>query len=460
MRKPSAQGVGGTIRCREFTLNAKLVGTEGADARRVKFIASTMAVDAHGTRLHPRGCKLTRFQAAGQLPFLWAHKRDGEPDDVLGRVVDVQISDERVECVVEFDTHQKAQECLRKVRAGVIRACSVGFVALVEELAADGVIDVFEWELCELSLCPIGSNPEALAVRGFTLRNASAGSASAGCASAGNTPATAGAGTLQDRYGDARKRSATQTRRVDPMNAADILAKLGLQEGATPEQIVEALLKYMAAHASELIAYPAEAKALLMGLLSMLTPAPAAPAPSSSSASDGGASAAAEAMADEVKRLSARVAELEQKNAELEQKSREMEQKSRAPEAPKESPEQRADAAIKDGRWPLGQRDALITQYRDYDKAQAEHEKTKTGKAPRTPFLFAPKSFSSRNINFTAGGNPKPSAQTAPNLGDNDGADEHGLTASDHKSIAMLKRQGISVTPAEFAARKSAEQSK
>lgn len=447
MRKPSVHGVGGTIRCREFTLNAKLVGTEGADARRVKFIASTMAVDAHGTRLHPRGCKLTRFQAAGQLPFLWAHKRDGEPDDVLGRVVDVQISDERVECVVEFDTHQKAQECLRKVRAGVIRACSVGFVALVEELAADGVIDVFEWELCELSLCPIGSNPEALAVRGFTLRSASAGSASAGSASTGNTPATAGAGTLQDRYGDARKRFATQTRRVDPMNAADILAKLGLQEGATPEQIVDALLKYMAANPD-----PTEAKALLMGLLSMLTPAPAA---SSSSASDGGAGAAAEAMADEVKRLSARVAELEQKNAELEQKSREMEQKSRAPE---QSPEDRADAAIKDGRWPLGQRDALITQYRDFDKALAEHEKTKTGKAPRAPFLFAPKSFSSRGMSYTAGGNPKPSAQTAPNLGDD--TDAHGLTASDHKSIAMLKRQGISVTPAEFAARKRAEQGK
>lgn len=440
MRKPSAQGVGGTIRCREFTLNAKLVGTEGADARRVKFIASTMAVDAHGTRLHPRGCKLTRFKIASRLPFLWAHKRDGEPHDVLGKVIEVEITDDAVVCTVEFDKHAKASECLRMVREKVLDACSVGFVALVEELAADGVIDVFEWELCELSLCPIGSNPEALAVRGFTLRNVSAGSASARSASAGNTPATAGAGTLQDRYGDAHKRSVTQTRRVDPMNAADILAKLGLQEGATPEQIVDALLKYMAANPD-----PTEAKALLMGLLSMLTPAPAA---SSSSASDGGAGAAAEAMADEVKRLSARVAELEQKNAELEQKSR----------APEQSPEQRADAAIKDGRWPLGQRDALIVQYRDFDKAQAEHEKTKTGKAPRAPFLFAPKSFSSRGMSYTAGGNPKPSAQTAPNLGDD--TDEHGLTASDHKSIAMLKRQGIAVTPAEFAARKRAEQGK
>ena len=161
------------------------------------------------------------------------------------------------------------------------------------------------------------------------------------------------------------------------MNPADVLSKLGIAEGAKPEEIAAALLKFCMAEGPE-----ADKLAVIMGVLSML-----APAPSASSASDGAVEAAAEAMAEEVRTLTARVAELEAGKAQAEK-------------AAEPTAEQRADAAIKAGRWPVGQRAALVEQF----------------KANKTPFLFAEKTFSARGVSLTAGGNPI-EQRSAPNFG-------------------------------------------
>jgi HK97 family phage prohead protease len=380
------------MKTRAFTITATPLGD-----RRVKFVASTPAVDSHGTRLHPRGCKLDRFRVAGSLPFLWAHRREGEPDDVLGRVVDVEVSEDSVVCVVEFDDHPKALRCLRQVRRGFLMACSVGFVTEQEELAADGVVDVLAWQLCELSLCPIGSNPEALAVRGFTLRN-NTSRPDAARASGATSQAAGGVPHPNPKRGLC-------------MNLSEILAKLGLKEGAKADEIVDALIKYMAAGPDA-----AEAKALLTGLLAML-------APSSSSASDGGAAEAAQAMAEEVERLRARVAELEGQKAEAEKKA-------------EPTAEERADQAIRDGRWLGSQRSALVEQY----------------KAGKTPFLFAPKTFSSRGVTFTEGGNPvKPDAKARLDVG----ADGAGTLSELERGIVdMAARSKLPISTKTFAAAK------
>lgn len=371
------------MKTRAFTLVATPLGD-----RRVKFIASTPAVDTANSRLHPRGCKLDRFRAAGSLPFLWGHRQAGEPEDVIGRVVDVQISDAAVVCVVEFDDHPKALHCLRQVRRGFLKACSVGFISEREVLSEDGVVDVLEWTLCELSLVCCGANPEALVSRGFTLTSRAARAA-----------APTSSATIK---------KGTGTR----MNPADILAKLGLKEGATPDEIVEALLKYMAAGPDA-----AEAKAVLTGLLAML-----APAPSSSSASDG-AAAAAEAMAEEVKKLSARVAELEAEKDQAEKKA-------------EPTAEERADAAIREGRWLLSQRSALVEQF----------------KAGKQPYLFAPKTFSSRGVTFTEGGNPvKPEVRARLDAGA-DGAGN--LSELERGIVEMATRAKLPLSTKTFAAAK------
>lgn len=378
------------MKTRSFTISATPLG-----GRRVRFVASTPAVDSHGTRLHPRGCKLGRFKKAGYLPFLWAHRREGEPDDVLGRVVEVEITEAAVVCVVEFDDHPKALRCLRQVRRGFLRACSVGFVAEQEEVAADGVVDVLAWELCELSLCPIGSNPEALAVRSFTVTSrprAAARAAATSFADRAAAPATPNRGTR--------------------MNPSEILAKLGLAEGATPEQIVDALLKYMGTSPDA-----AEAKALLTGLFAMLTPA-------ASSASDGAAAAAAEAMADEVRKLQARIAELEAAKGEAEKKA-------------EPTAEQRADEAIHDGRWLGSQRSALVAQFA----------------ANKTPYLFPAKTFSSRGVNFTEGGNPvKPDVKARLDAGA-DGA-AGNLSELERGIVEMAQRNKLPISSKTFAAAK------
>ena len=151
------------------------------------------------------------------------------------------------------------------------------------------------------------------------------------------------------------------------MEPKAIFEKLGIAEGAKPEDIAAALVKYLAGADAD-----ADKQAVVMGLLSML-----APAPSTSSASDGGEAAALEAMVDEVRKLQARVVELEGAKVQAEKKA-------------EPTAEQRADEAIKGGQWPMGQRAALVDCF-----------------ANKKPVhLFAERTFSTRGTTYTAGGNP------------------------------------------------------
>lgn len=465
-------------RAAAFTISA----ASSSGDRRVKVVASTPDVDSQGTRLLPRGCDTAAFLKNPIV--LWGHRRDGDPDDAIGQVVDLRITDAAIIATVEFDDDGKALACLRKVRKGIIRSVSVGFLTVEQtEPDAKGIVTITRWELRELSFCHVPANASCVVVRSFTVRSAPSVTLVAsvlvqrtdgaqlwgrrrdsgkyttpgGKLNRGEQPAAGAARELKEEAGiDATPSqlqplgvvemprvtvhcfaltvpdSTTPSSAADPdkevaewewlpgMPAAadlhahpnamqsfaartsvtngarspqpvslrsfssmnDILTKLGLKDGASPDEIVAALIKYV----KESPDSDADKTALCTGLLSMLTPAPSA-----SSASDGMKAAAAEAMADEVRKLQARVAELEDANK-------------TATAAAEPTPEQRADAAIKDGRWPAGQRSALVEQF----------------KKTATPFLFAPKSFSTRSLTFTKGGNPAAGAQTAPNFGSDD----------------------------------------
>lgn len=317
-----------TIQTRDFTVKPQALGDN-----RVKFVASTAAVDSQRTRILPRGCRLDRFRAAGSLPLLWAHKRDGSPDDVLGKIVDVEVTDAAVICTAEFESHARAQLVLGMVRRGVLRGCSIGFCDYApSEPDSDGVSTIAAWTLCELSVCPVGACPDALAIRSFTVR---------------------APGSSEKRTPKPAARAATRSTRMNP------LEKLGIAEGAKPEEVGAALIKYLRESQDS----DEDKLALVVALLGLLAPA----------ASDDGAEAAAKAMAEEVKALQARVAELEAQK-----------------DAPAETPEQQAERAIAAGRWPVGQRAALVAQY----------------KAGKTPFLLDEKTFAARHQTFTAGGRP------------------------------------------------------
>lgn len=455
--------------------------------RRVKFIASTRGVDRHGTRLLPAGCRYENFLK--NPVFLWNHRKHEEanPEDVLGSVVSIRVTEDAVEAVVEFKTHredgsirQKAWDAYRDVKAGVLRAVSVGFIPLVEYPrfntqedadafhARGGVVEVREWELCELSLTIIPSNPDALKARSFTLRAPKMGvvacmvhrpdgatlwgrrrdsglyTTPTGKLNPGEAPEAGAARELYEEAGlradrmtalgctetprarvhcfrvdvpadaqptvahdpdrevvawewlpefppeadvhhkpnallphyprpPARTYVSEQTKTVlsipslrGSMDPKVIFEKLGITEGVKPEEIAAALIKYLTGPDAD-----ADKQALVMGLLSMLVPAPSA------ESADPGQVVAMEAMVDEVRKLQARVAEMEA-------------EKAKAAQVPQPSPEERADAAIRDGRWPMGQRPALVDAY-SKNKAVT---------------LLAEKTFTTRSVSYTNGGNP------------------------------------------------------
>lgn len=362
-----------------FTAKASAAGD-----RRVKFVASTRDVDRHGTRLLPRGCKYDNFLKNPVI--LYNHSKDSnDPDDIVGRAVEISVTDDAVLITVEFEgpENKKADRCLQKVRKDFLRAVSVGFIALRESPPdKEGVVDVLEWELAELSLCPVGSNPSALKQRGFTVS-----AARTLLHSRGYAPLTPSRGLMEPKA---------------------IMEKLGLAEGAKPEEIAAALVKYLAGPDSD-----ADKMACVVGLLGMLTPA-------ASSTSDGAAEASMDAAADEIRRLNARVAELEE-----------------GAKKPTESAEERADKACKAGQWPMAKRDALLEQY----------------KAGKTPYLFAAKTFSTRGVNYTAGGNPV-QTDSKPVIVDASTAKTE-LSPIENQILANAKRAGLSLTPEQFAAAKA-----
>jgi len=346
----------------------------------VRFTASTPDLDRHGTRLMSLGCDSASFEKNPVV--LWNHNRDGSPEDVLGRVVEIVKTAAAVEVVVEFDTHAKAQEVLRKVRAGFLRAVSVGFIPQQDRQNSDGTIDVLKWELCELSIVPVPSCRQALK-RGFSLR----------------VPSVV---------------SRVRTFPTKPFNSRgaqttmNIIEKLGLAADATPEQVAEALIKFLSGGAST-----EDKTALILGML----------APSASSASDGGKDAALEAVTEESKRLAARVEELEKALGE----------KTKAAE--EQSAEQRADAACNAGQWPMAQRAALVAAL----------------KAGQKPYLFPAKTFSSRSVAYTPAA--APSQRTQPNFGDAGDAKQVNQIEADILNAA--KRAGLSLTAESFAAAKA-----
>jgi len=357
------------------------VASESVGERRVKFIASTLTVDRHGTKLLPAGCKTENFLK--NPVFLACHNRESL-DAVLGLVVDIRVTADDVAITVEFDTTPEADKALVRIRKGFLRAVSVGFQPIKQNpefdspdeeaafLASGGVIVISEWELIEVSLVPIGSNPEALiSNRSFTVASFT---------------------TVRSPIIQVRTRTITnqtQSKTTEPvtkMSNEEILAKLGLAAGAKPEEITAALIKF--ASGSD-----PDKEAVITGLLGMLTPAaPAAqeaaatPAPSASSASDGakaeGMELALKAAQDEIVRMRAEMDEMRKRAEAPVAEDKPVDKSADA--------EERATKAIKAGQWPMTQRAALIEQY-------------KTGK---TPFLFAANTFSTRGVVFTEGGNP------------------------------------------------------
>ena len=136
------------------------------------FRASTNDLDRHGTIVEPRGIDTRNFQ--NNPVFMWGHDAYGDatpPDleNVLGRVADFKSTDDAFDIGVEWADHDRAVMARDLVRAGFLSAVSVGFIPDSEGMttrSVDGVdVPVYQrTELVEVSLVPVPSNPNAIAL--------------------------------------------------------------------------------------------------------------------------------------------------------------------------------------------------------------------------------------------------------------------------------------------------------
>lgn len=134
-----------------------------ADSRSVNIVASTEALDSHGTVLRSNW-DLARYLTNPVV--LWAHNSRELP---IGVAKNVRVEDGVLRATVDFvaaDMNPKAEEVLKAIRAKVVRGVSVGFMSHShrwEKLNDAEVLVLDDNELLEISVCTIPSNPEALA---------------------------------------------------------------------------------------------------------------------------------------------------------------------------------------------------------------------------------------------------------------------------------------------------------
>lgn len=138
----------------------------------------------YGTEIlcHDEGCvQLGRLQEVGSL--LFHHGRDaGYGSLPVGRILSVEVKDQRGVAVVEFDTDEKSELIYQKVKSGSIKGVSVGYTINVYEEVKEGqtstnkrfqgpCVVATRWEPIEISLEPTPADPSVGVGREFDFEN-------------------------------------------------------------------------------------------------------------------------------------------------------------------------------------------------------------------------------------------------------------------------------------------------
>lgn len=155
---------------REGEARMKFVGVavKAVDDERkvITLRGTTTTTDRDGDVIVPQGGDLSNFR---QNPvFLWAHDWRGERLPVGKSLEERVIVDVGIDFDIQFDESDEfAMKVYNKYRNGYLNASSIGFIPRKWERIEDpdGRTTgwrILEWELLELSGCPIPANPDAL----------------------------------------------------------------------------------------------------------------------------------------------------------------------------------------------------------------------------------------------------------------------------------------------------------
>jgi HK97 family phage prohead protease len=127
----------------------------------VEVIVSSSALDRHGENIEVQGINTKEYMSNPVV--LWAHNYENLP---LGKVLKTWKSDGKLMARIAFATDivPFAKTVYDLIKAGVINAVSIG--GLVKEYAQEkGQTDytkIAKLDMVELSVVPVGANPEAL----------------------------------------------------------------------------------------------------------------------------------------------------------------------------------------------------------------------------------------------------------------------------------------------------------
>jgi len=152
----------------QLTATVPLAGVQSDEG--IAWTLSTFDIDRCGERIDPQGWDFSRF--AENPVVQWAHRYD---IPAIGKIEGLTIDDKGLRGVVVFNDKSFDRfgwAIGQRVKAGVIRAGSVGFRVMEIEIpskdkARDGTRLIFrKQELLEFSICNVPANPFALAKMG------------------------------------------------------------------------------------------------------------------------------------------------------------------------------------------------------------------------------------------------------------------------------------------------------
>lgn len=134
------------------------------ESRKLRFVFSDGTIDRAGDSIDPAGWDIDSF--LDNPVALWAHDSSAPP---IGRASNVGPIGGKLMGDIEFmpaDISPFADSVYRMVKAGFVKAVSVGFVPLEWAFAQDKDrpygINFSKQELLEISVCPVPCNPNAL----------------------------------------------------------------------------------------------------------------------------------------------------------------------------------------------------------------------------------------------------------------------------------------------------------
>jgi HK97 family phage major capsid protein/HK97 family phage prohead protease len=134
------------------------------DNRTIRFVFSDETCDRYGDIIKADGWQLANYRRNPVI--IWNHNADGDPENVIGRCLDVSVIGKQLVGTVEFADHQFAQFVFDMVTQGFINSTSVGFRPLKYKQAPgnSGGLIFEESELLEISIVSVPANPSCVAL--------------------------------------------------------------------------------------------------------------------------------------------------------------------------------------------------------------------------------------------------------------------------------------------------------